>query len=157
MFDVISGSVVAIKAKTATRNVIVAAFSLFVVLSLAGFLAGPPSTAFATSLARHQGDGVVYGKVLNSKGHGDFRVRVELYQVVRGKDKVVAFAGTNRQGVFRFARGVKPGNYFVKFETLKRTVLGVKEFRAIRGHDYRVEGRLTVHGGLFFYLPIFSY
>ncbi len=141
----------------ATRNVFVGGFSLFVVLSLAGFLAGPPSSAFATSLARRHGNGVIYGKVLNAKGRGEFRVRVELYQMVRGKEKVVAFAGTNRQGVYRFAHDIKPGNYYLKFETLNNARLGVKEFHATKGHDYRIEGHQSLHGGLFFYLPIFSY
>ncbi|NNN09596.1 MAG: hypothetical protein HKL85_10460 [Acidimicrobiaceae bacterium] len=157
MFSLVRGSRARGKAARVTKHVAVGGFSLFVLLGLMGFLAGPPSSAFAASLARTSGHDVVYGKVLNSQGKGDGGVRVVLYQEIRGKQKVDAIVRTNRLGQYRIPRQLQTGNYFIQFNNPAGTIHGTKEFHVTRGHDYRLTARLTVKSGFLFYLPIFSY
>jgi hypothetical protein len=139
------------------KNSLVAGVSGFVILALAGFLVGPPSAAFATSLSRSVGNDVVYGRVTDSNGQGEFHFPVILYKDVNGKKVIYAVNYTNHLGDYRIPKALGTGTYFVQFNNENSTVHGARGFHLVKGHDYRVSARWTSSSGFLFYLPIFTY
>ncbi len=136
--------------------------SLFVLFALAGFIAGPPASAYAVTVQASRvapgSPDVIYGKVRDADAKGQPDARVVLYYYDnRGFQHIVTICYSNKNGVYRIAPYLATGDYYVQVNNPSNTLRGHTKFHVTKGYSYRVSAQVTSTHGVLFYLPIFSY
>ena len=143
------------------RNIVVAAFSVVVLIFGALFVAFPAQAgvSFRYSEARSgSAASVVYGKVTNSAGKGA-SARVQLLKKRHGKFHKIRNVRTNSTGTYRFnIAKPKHSKYELRVIGYRNgdAFVGNRKFTMKKGTAFKISPRLAKTGG-FFFLPVTTY